>query len=46
MPGVDMSSIKNPKAYEALKRRGMSKMKAAKISNSMMKKIYNVKGNS
>ena len=43
MPDVDMSSIKNPKAYEALKRKGMSKMKAAKISNSMMKKIYGIK---
>lgn len=43
MPNVDMSSIKNPKAYEALKQRGMSKMKAAKISNSMMKAIYGVK---
>jgi hypothetical protein len=43
MPGVDMSSIKNPKAYEALKRKGMSKMQAAKISNSLIKKIYNLK---
>ena len=43
MPGVDMSSIKNPKAYEALKKQGKSKMQAAKISNSMMKAIYNVK---
>jgi len=43
MPGVDMSSIKNPKAYEALKKKGMSKMQAAKISNSLMKKIYNLK---
>ena len=41
MPGVDMSSIKNPKVYERLKKKGMSKMKAAKISNSLMKKIYN-----
>ena len=43
MPGVDMSSINNVEAYEALKRKGMSKMKAAKISNSLMKKIYDIK---
>ena len=28
------SSIKRPKAYEALKRKGMSKQRAAAISNS------------
>jgi hypothetical protein len=28
------SSIKRPKAYEALKRKGMSKARAAAISNS------------
>lgn len=27
-------SIKNPKAYEALKRKGMSKSRAARISNA------------
>jgi len=43
MPDVDMSSIKNPRVYERLKKKGMSKMKAAKISNAMMKKIYNIK---
>jgi len=35
MPGHDHGkSIKNPKVYEALKRRGMSKSKAAAISNA------------
>lgn len=37
-----MSSIRNIEAYEALKKKGMSKLKAAKISNSLMQKIYNV----
>jgi hypothetical protein len=30
-------SIKNPATYEALKRSGMSKTKAAKISNGILK---------
>lgn len=30
-------SIKKPKVYEALKRQGMSKTKAAKISNAQAK---------
>jgi hypothetical protein len=30
-------SIKNPKAYEALKKKGMPKTKAAKISNAKAK---------
>lgn len=36
MPGgaVPGPSIKNPKAYEALKAGGMSKTQAAKISNA------------
>lgn len=34
MPNKDMKSIKNPKTYEALKRKGMSKESAAKISNA------------
>jgi hypothetical protein len=35
MPGHDHGpSIKKPDTYEALKRRGMSKTKAAKISNA------------
>lgn len=33
-------SIKNPRTYEALKRRGMSKTAAAKISNSALRKGY------
>jgi len=32
-----MASIKNPKIYEALKAKGMSKSKAAAISNSVKK---------
>jgi hypothetical protein len=31
-------SIKNPKQYEALKEKGMSKEKAAKISNAASRK--------
>jgi hypothetical protein len=38
MPGKKMKSIKRPKVYEALKRSGMSKTQAAKISNAMAKK--------
>jgi hypothetical protein len=39
MPGKTASSpIKNPKTYEALKDRGMSKTRAAKISNAQAKK--------
>jgi hypothetical protein len=30
-------SIKNPKVYEALKKKGMPKTKAAKISNAQKK---------
>ncbi len=33
MPGKKMKSIKKPKVYEALKDKGMSKGKAAAISN-------------
>ena len=33
MPGKKYKSIKRPKVYEALKKRGMSKKKAAKIAN-------------
>jgi hypothetical protein len=32
------SSIKNPKTYEALKDKGMSKQRAARISNAQAKK--------
>lgn len=35
MPGKKYASIKRPKVYEALKRRGMSKTRAAKISNAL-----------
>jgi hypothetical protein len=31
-------SIKRPKTYEALKKKGMSKTRAAKISNAQAKK--------
>jgi hypothetical protein len=34
MPNKRMSSIKNRKKYEALRDKGMSKERAAKISNS------------
>ena len=34
MPGRKYASIKRPRVYEALKRRGYSKTKAAKISNA------------
>ena len=34
MPGKKYRSIKRPKVYEALRRKGMSKKKAARISNS------------
>jgi hypothetical protein len=38
MPGKKMRSIKRPKQYEALRRKGMSKTKAAKITNASVKK--------
>jgi hypothetical protein len=39
MPGRKASSsIKNPKTYEALKDKGMSKSRAARISNAQAKK--------
>lgn len=34
MPGKKMKSIKNPKAYEKLREKGLSKEKAAKFSNA------------
>jgi hypothetical protein len=34
MPGSKYRSIKRPRVYEALKRKGYSKSKAAAISNS------------
>lgn len=38
MPGKDMRSIKNVKQYEALRDKGMSKEKAAKITNASSRK--------
>lgn len=38
MPGKKYASIKNPKAYEALKEEGKDKETAAKISNAQTKK--------
>lgn len=38
MPGKKNSSLKNPKVYEALRDEGMSKEKAARISNSQKKR--------
>jgi hypothetical protein len=42
MPGgkTPGKSIKNPRTYEALKRKGMPKKKAAKISNAQKRKGY------
>lgn len=34
MPGKKYRSIKRPRTYRALRRKGMSKTKAAKISNA------------
>jgi hypothetical protein len=34
MPGKKMKSIKRPKLYEKLKKKGYSKAKAARIANS------------
>jgi len=34
MPGKKYASIKRPRVYEALRRKGMSKTRAAKISNT------------
>jgi hypothetical protein len=38
MPGKKYASIRRPRVYRALKRKGMSKTRAAKISNAMGKK--------
>lgn len=37
MPGEKYRSIKKPKVYEALRREGASKAKAAKIANARKK---------
>lgn len=34
MPGKKYASIKRPKVYEALRRKGLSKTAAARISNA------------
>lgn len=44
MPGKKMRSVKNAKQYEALKKKGMSKTKAAKITNAQAKKKTTKKG--
>lgn len=38
MPGKKNKSLKNPKQYEVLRDKGMSKEKAARISNASAKK--------
>lgn len=38
MPGKKYRSIKRPKVYERLRRKGMSKRKAARISNAKKRK--------
>ena len=38
MPGKKYRSIRWPRVYEALKRKGMSKSKAAAISNAMARR--------
>ena len=38
MPGKKYASIKKPKMYEGLREKGMSKERAAKISNAAAKK--------
>ena len=38
MPGKKMSSIKNKKTYEGLRKKGMPKARAAAISNAQAKK--------
>lgn len=38
MPGKKYASIKLPRVYRALRRKGFTKTEAARISNSMAKK--------
>jgi len=38
VPGKKYASIKRPRVYRALKRKGYSKTKAAKISNAQSRK--------
>ena len=44
MPGAKYRSIKRPKEYEALKKKGMSKSQAAAISNADANKAKRKKG--
>lgn len=38
MPGKKYRSLKRPRTYEALREKGMSKERAAKISNAQARK--------
>lgn len=38
MPGKKYRSLKKPKTYEALRKKGVSKTSAAKISNAQARK--------
>jgi hypothetical protein len=38
VPGKKYASLKRPKVYEALRDKGMSKTRAAKISNAQARK--------
>lgn len=38
MPGKKSRSLKNPRVYEALREKGLSKERAARISNSKRRK--------
>lgn len=44
MPGKKYRSIKAPKIYEALRRRGLPKSRAAAISNAAAKKKSGKRG--
>ncbi len=44
MPNKNMRGIKDKPKYEALREEGMSKEKAAKISNAQAKKHHSGKG--
>lgn len=46
MPGRKYRSLKFPSAYESLRRKGMSKAKAAAISNALAKKRKRKRGKS
>jgi hypothetical protein len=38
MPGRKYRSLKRPRTYEALRRKGLSKQRAARISNAQAKR--------